>query len=218
MRRVEAAGSKALVVTVDLPVLGQRVADLRNRFTMPAHLALPNVVDDGRLVRVAPGEAASALAAHAAMQIDASLSWRDIAWLRSITSLPVVLKGILRPDDAVRAFDEGASAVVVSNHGGRQLDATPATADVLPRVAEAVAGRGELLVDGGIRRGTDVIRALALGARAVLVGRPILWGLAIEGEAGVTRALGILRDEADRALALCGCVSPSDVGPGLLWK
>ena len=217
VRRVEAAGCKALVLTVDLPVLGHREADSRNRFRLPAHLSLPNVVDEGRIAKLAQEEAASALAMHAASQIDPALTWKDVEWLRDQTSLPLVLKGILRPDDAVRAFQHGASAIVVSNHGGRQIDAVPATADALPRVIDAVGPRGEVLVDGGIRRGTDVVRALALGARAVLLGRPVLWGLAVDGEAGALRALTMLRDEIDRALALCGCPTPKHVTRDLLW-
>ena len=131
------------------------------------------------------------------------------SWLRKLTSLPLLVKGIVRADDAAHAIAAGASGVVVSNHGGRQLDASPATIDVLPRIADAVAGRGEVLLDGGIRRGADVIKALALGARAVLVGRPVLWGLAAGGRAGVAAALGILARELDLAMALCGC---PDVG------
>jgi 4-hydroxymandelate oxidase len=128
-----------------------------------------------------------------------------VSWLRSITKLPLLIKGIVRADDARRAIESGASGVVVSNHGGRQLDASPATIDVLARVVDAVAGRGEVLIDGGVRRGTDVIKAIALGARAVLVGRPVLWGLAAGGRAGVAAALGVLRRELDLAMALCGC-------------
>jgi 4-hydroxymandelate oxidase len=218
VRRVEAAGCRALVLTVDLPIVGNREADVRNRFHMPSHLSLPNMLDGGTLAKTMPGEAASALALHAASQIDPALTWKDVEWLRSQTSLPIVLKGILRPDDAVRAFDHGARAVVVSNHGGRQLDATPATAEALPRVVDAVSGRGEVLVDGGIRRGTDVVRALALGARAVLVGRPILWGLAVDGAAGATRALAMLREETDRAMALCGCACPEEVTGDLICR
>src|SRR5690606_27168368 len=137
--------------------------------------------------------------------LDPALTWRAVEWLRSITSLPVLVKGIVRADDASRAIEAGAAGVVVSNHGGRQLDASPATIDVLPRVVDAVAGRGEVLLDGGVRRGADAIKALALGARAVLVGRPVLWGLAAGGREGVATALALLRRELDLAMALCGC-------------
>jgi 4-hydroxymandelate oxidase len=137
-----------------------------------------------------------------------------VAWLRSITELPVVVKGIVRPDDALRAAEAGAAGVVVSNHGGRQLDTAPATIDVLPEVAGALAAHGhriEVLMDGGVRRGTDVLKALALGARAVLVGRPVLWGLATDGEAGAARVLRLLRDELDLAMALAGAPTIADV-------
>lgn len=204
VRRVEAAGCRALVITVDAPLLGRRERDVRNRFALPPGLGIENMHAEGYArVPARPGE--SGLAAYFAELLDPALTWDAIAWLRSITSLPVVVKGIVRPDDAVRAIDHGAAAIVVSNHGGRQLDASPATIEVLPRIAGALAGRGEILLDGGIRRGTDVIKALALGARAVLVGRPVLWGLAAAGRAGVVAALATLRRELDLAMALCGC-------------
>jgi len=154
-------------------------------------------------VSSAAGE--SGLAAYIAQLLDPSLTWEVVGWLRSITKLPVVVKGLVRGDDAVRAIEHGAAAVVVSNHGGRQLDSAPATIEVLPRIVDAVAGRGEVFIDGGVRRGTDVVKALALGARAVFVGRPVLWGLAHDGRAGVAGALAMLRRELDLALALCGC-------------
>jgi 4-hydroxymandelate oxidase len=137
--------------------------------------------------------------------LDASLTWRDVEWLRSTTSLPVVLKGICRADDARAAVEAGAAAIVVSNHGGRQMDTAPATIDVLPACADAAGGRVQVLLDGGVRRGLDVLKALALGATAVLVGRPVLWGLAVAGQEGVEHALGLLRQELDLAMALAGC-------------
>ncbi len=204
VNRVEAAGCRALVLTVDAPVLGRRERDVRNRFTLPAGLRIENMFASGygHLPEVA-GD--SGLAAYVAQQLDPALTWDAITWLRSITKLPVVVKGIVRADDARRAIEAGAAGIVVSNHGGRQLDASPATIDVLAPIADAVAGRGEIFVDGGIRRGSDVVKALALGARAVLVGRPVLWGLAAGGREGVATALGILRRELDAAMALCGC-------------
>ena len=144
-----------------------------------------------------------------------------MAWLRSLTELPLVVKGIVRPDDALRAADAGAAGVVVSNHGGRQLDTAPATIDVLPEIADALAAHGhpiEVLVDGGVRRGTDVVKALALGARAVLVGRPILWGLAAGGEAGVATVLRLLRDELDVAMALAGAPTVADITRDLVRR
>jgi len=204
VRRVEAAGCRALVLTVDAPLLGRREADVRNRFALPPGLGVQNLHAAG-YARLPGASGESGLAAYVAELLDPSLTWDAIAWLRSLTHLPLLVKGIVRPDDAVRAIERGAAGVVVSNHGGRQLDASPATIEVLPRIADAVAGRGEILLDGGVRRGADVIKAIALGARAVLVGRPVLWGLAAGGRAGVAAALATLRRELDLAMALCGC-------------
>ena len=144
--------------------------------------------------------------------MDLALSWRDLEELASECSLPVLVKGVLTAEDATLAVEHGAAGVVVSNHGGRQLDCVLASADALPEVVEAVAGRASVLVDGGVRRGTDVAIALALGADAVLVGRPALWGLAAAGEEGARRVLELLRDELELALALCGCASPAELG------
>jgi 4-hydroxymandelate oxidase len=206
VRRAEEAGCKALVLTVDAPFLGRRERDVRNAFALPRELKVKNLVPVGYgdLDSVI-GE--SGLAAYFASLIDPSLAWKDILWLRSLTKLPLAIKGIVRVDDARRARDEGASAVVVSNHGGRQLDGSPATLDVVGAIAEAVGGDVEVLMDGGVRRGTDVLKALALGAKAVLVGRPVLWGLAHDGEAGVSLVLEMLRRELDLAMALAGCPS-----------
>jgi 4-hydroxymandelate oxidase len=204
VRRVEAAGARALVLTADAPYLGRRERDVRNRFALPSHLGIENLHAAG-YARV-PGTAAdSGLAAYVADLLDPSLTWSALEWLRSLTKLPILVKGIVRADDARRAIDHGCAGVVVSNHGGRQLDASPATIRVLPQIVDAVAGRGEVFVDGGVRRGADVIKAIALGARAVLVGRPVLWGLAAGGREGVATALAILRRELDLAMALCGC-------------
>jgi 4-hydroxymandelate oxidase len=160
----------------------------------------------------------SDLASHFAVTSDTSLTWRDLAWLRGMSPLPIVLKGVLRADDARRAADHGVAAVVVSNHGGRQLDGAVASLDALPAVADAAGDRLEVLMDGGIRRGTDVLIALALGARAVLLGRPVLWGLAVAGEAGAAQVLTLLRDEVDLALALAGCTSPAEVSDSLIAR
>jgi 4-hydroxymandelate oxidase len=206
VQRVEEAGCQALMVTVDAPVLGRREQDMRNRFSLPVELVAANLTAAG-LGRLPTDGAGSGLASYFGALLDPGLTWDALDWLRSVTRLPVLVKGIVRPDDAVRAVEHGVAAVVVSNHGGRQLDTAPATIDVLGPIARAVAGRAEILLDGGIRRGTDVVKAIALGARAVLVGRPVLWGLAADGERGVTRVLEILRDELDTALALCGCPS-----------
>jgi 4-hydroxymandelate oxidase len=209
--RAEAAGCRAIVVTVDAPLLGRRERDVRNRFHLPAGLAVENMAAAG-YGDVERRALDSGLAAYVSEKLTQSLAWSDVAWLRSKTRLPVVLKGIVRPDDAVRAADHGASGIVVSNHGGRQLDGAPATATVLGPVADALAGRRvELFVDGGVRRGADVVRALALGARAVLVGRPALWGLALGGAEGVADVLAMLREELDVTMALAGCARIADV-------
>jgi 4-hydroxymandelate oxidase len=214
VERAEAAGYEALVLTADVPVLGSREADARNRFALPAGINPENLVShEDRAVQSADG---SGLARYFADHIDPALTWDDVDWLRSITALPVLVKGILRGDDAQLAVEHGAAGVIVSNHGGRQLDGVPAAIEVLRDVAEAVDGRAQVLMDGGVRRGTDIVKALALGASAVLIGRPVLWGLALDGEAGVRRVLETLRDELARALALCGCRALRDVTPGLL--
>jgi 4-hydroxymandelate oxidase len=204
VRRVEAAGARALVLTVDAPLLGRRERDVKNRFALPPHLGIENLHAAG-YARLPPASGDSGLAAYVAELLDPSLTWSAVEWLRSITRLPVLVKGIVRADDAVRAVEHGAAGIVVSNHGGRQLDASPSTIEVLPRIADAVGGRCEILIDGGLRRGADVIKALAYGARAVLVGRPVLWGLAAGGREGVVAALATLRRELDLAMALCGC-------------
>jgi 4-hydroxymandelate oxidase len=217
VRRAEAAGCEAIVVTVDAPQLGRRERDVRNRFHLPAGLAVENLLPAGYgAVERPPQE--SGLAAYFASLIDPALCWDDIAWLRGLTRLPLLLKGIVRADDAVRAVDVGAAGVVVSNHGGRQLDGAIATIDALPGIVEAVGGRIEVLLDGGIRRGTDVIKAIALGASAVCVGRPVLWGLAVDGQAGVEHVLGILRDELDLAMALCGAPNVGAIGRDLVVR
>ncbi len=217
VERAAAAGCTALVLTVDGPVMGTREADVRNRFHLPDGLTLGNVVGTGR-EDLDAAEGASGLTAYVASQLDPGLTWHDVDWLASLSDLPLVLKGILRADDAQTAVAHGAGGIVVSNHGGRQLDGAVATLDALPAVVAAVHGRCEVYLDGGVRRGTDVLKALALGARAVLVGRPALWGLAVDGSAGVSHALSLLGQELDQALALAGCPTLADVGPDLVWR
>jgi 4-hydroxymandelate oxidase len=220
VRRAEAAGCRALVLTVDAPLLGRRERDVRNRFRLPPGLAVANMLPEG-YGEVPSAVADSGLAAYVANLLNPALSWKDVAWLQSITELPVLVKGIVRPDDALRAADVGVAGIVVSNHGGRQLDTAPATIDVLPEIADALAASGhkiEVLMDGGVRRGTDILKALALGARAVLVGRPVLWGLAADGEAGAAWALRILRDELDLAMALAGTPTLADITRDLVRR
>jgi 4-hydroxymandelate oxidase len=204
VKRAEVAGCKAVVLTVDVPMLGKRERDVRNRFTLPAHLSLKNLLPAG-CQEFPKNIADSGVAAYVASLFESALTWKDIQWLAGLTKLPVIVKGILRTDDALRAIDHGASGIIVSNHGARQLDTTPSTISVLPEIVDAVAGAVEVYLDGGIRRGTDVLKAVAYGARAVLVGRPILWGLAVGGETGVKSVLELLRQEFDVAMALSGC-------------
>jgi isopentenyl diphosphate isomerase/L-lactate dehydrogenase-like FMN-dependent dehydrogenase len=185
-----AHGYSALVLTVDAPILGRREGAVRVGFHIPEEFEVAGDIFE---------------------DLDASASWRDLEWLAG-HGLPVVLKGVLSPDDARLAIEHGAAAVVVSNHGGRQLDGVPASIDALPRVGEAIAGRAEVLLDSGVRRGVDVLRALALGARAVLVGRPFIFGLAVAGEEGVADVLRLLREEVELGLRLLGCASVAEVG------
>ncbi|MFY1674537.1 alpha-hydroxy acid oxidase [Plantactinospora sp. WMMB334] len=207
--RAEAAGCTAVVLTADVPILGRRLRDLRNSFALPTDVVAANL-------RAGPTDRAhtvlagtSAVAAHTRAAFAPGLAWRDVAWLRARTRLPLVVKGILDPRDAVRAVEAGADAVVVSNHGGRQFDAAPPSIVALPPVVDAVAGRCEILLDSGIRSGTDVLRALALGASAVLVGRPLLWALAVGGGPGAAAALSLLGAELRDALTLAGCADPA---------
>lgn len=220
VERVEKAGCSALVFTVDAPLLGRRERDVRNRFGLPDGLNIENMLPAG-LEDLPAGVLDSGLSAYFASLLDPALTWRDIEWLRSITTLPIVVKGIVRGDDARRAADHGVDGIVVSNHGGRQLDTAPATidvlGDVLGAVLEAAGPDVEVLLDGGVRRGTDVVKALALGARAALIGRPTLWGLAAGGQPGVARVLELLRDEIDLAMGLCGCPTVGDITRDLLF-
>jgi 4-hydroxymandelate oxidase len=208
--RAAAAGASALVVTVDVPLLGRREADERNAFTLPDGVTMANLQKPEYQI-FPPGGAGSGLPRYIKAVWEPALTWDDLDWFASLSPLPVIPKGILHPQDAVLAFEHGAAAVIVSNHGGRQLDSAVASLDALPAVADAVAGRGEILVDGGVRRGTDVLKALALGARAVLIGRPVSWGLAVGGEAGVRHVLELLRAEIALDLMLCGLASPMEV-------
>jgi 4-hydroxymandelate oxidase len=205
--RAHRAGYRAIVLTVDAPILGRRERDARNAFTVPegftAHPARVASSGTGRW-------------ALSSLISQPSLCWRDLAWIRAAAPLPLVLKGIVRGDDAARAVDMGASAVWVSNHGGRQLDTAIPTAEALPDVVAAVRGRVPIIVDGGIRRGTDVVKALALGASAAAIGRPQLWGLASSGEDGVRRALEMIRDELALAMALTGCREVGEIDRSLV--
>ncbi|MFF8811390.1 alpha-hydroxy acid oxidase [Streptomyces pactum] len=211
VRRAEEAGCTALVVTVDSPVRGRHGRDERHGFhDLPPGLAAENMRD---LPGTAPGGAAVRPIA-----MSSALSWEHVRRLRDTTPLPVLLKGVLHPEDAQRAVAEGVDGLVVSNHGGRQLDAAPATVEALPRIVEAVAGRLPVLLDGGVRTGCDVAVALALGATAVAVGRPVVWGLAADGERGVRDVLEWFRSDFDQALALCGGTRPADLTADLVVR
>ncbi|XP_022091120.1 hydroxyacid oxidase 1-like [Acanthaster planci] len=204
IRRAEAAGFKALVVTVDEPMLGKRAHYQRREFGV-REILFPQVLRPGeRYIRDE-------------VPFSDSRTWDVILWLKRFTSLPIVLKGILTAEDAVEAVRHGAAGILVSNHGGRQLDGVPATIDVLAEIVDAVRGSGvEVYLDGGVRKGTDVLKALALGARAVFIGRPALWGLAYDGEKGVEKVLRILKEEFSLAMALSGCSSVADITSDLI--
>lgn len=205
-RRAADAGYGALMLTVDAPVAGQRPREMRAGFTLPQGLAPVNLSG-------LPGLAGGSLDRMMA----AGPRWADLEWLCAAAPLPVLAKGILHRGDAALAIAAGVAGIVVSNHGGRVLDGLPASVDALPGVAAAVAGRVPVLMDGGIRRGTDVLRALAMGADAVMIGRPAAWGLAVAGAMGVAHVLRLLRDELRIAMALCGCASLDDIGPALIF-
>lgn len=217
VRRAEAAGFEALVLTVDAPTHGARDRERRAGFVLPPGVAAVNLADLPQPLRQRQaGE--SALFDHLLHQ---AATWDDVTWLQGHTRLPLLLKGVLHADDARQAAALGVAGLIVSNHGGRTLDTAPATADALPRIAEALAGPSgggpALLVDGGIRRGTDVLKALALGAQAVLIGRPAVQALAAGGAQGVALAIRLLRDELEIAMAMTGCATLADIGPGVLW-
>lgn len=203
VERAAAAGYRALCLTVDAPFVGRRERDIRNCFGLPPGLRWKNLEAHGLDKMEAVGDG-SALKKYIENIWDAGLTWEAVEWLRDISPLPLVLKGVLTAEDARLAVAHGAQGIVVSNHGGRQLDGAVSTASVLSEIVEAVAGHVEVYVDGGIRRGTDVMKALALGARAVLIGRPYLWGLAADGESGVARVLELLRAELELGMGLSG--------------
>ena len=210
VQRAEAAGAEAIVLTVDAPGLGTRERDMRNRFTLPEGLVIENLTPLGK--GILPQVSGSGLAAYVRDNFKSDLGFADLDWLCGCTRLPVIVKGVCRGDDARRIAKRGAKGIVVSNHGGRQLDTAPATCEVLAQVVDVVGDTCEIYVDGGIRRGSDVLKAIALGARAVLIGRPILWGLSVTGEQGAMRVLEILRRELDEAMLLCGCTRLGDIG------
>jgi L-lactate dehydrogenase (cytochrome)/(S)-mandelate dehydrogenase len=234
-RRAQAAGYDALVLTIDNQLLGKRERDLVNGFTIPPRFSardlammatkLPWLLQMRRELSkltfgnyVRPNEPADikTLAGRMGSILDPGMSWRDVDWLRGLWKGPLVLKGVLHPDEARQAIDHGVDGVIVSNHGGRQLDGAVTSFTALPRVVEAVESRIPVLLDGGIRRGSDALKAVAMGASCCLIGRPQLWGLSVAGEAGVAHVLDILRQELDRAMGLCGISRIDQIGPWLI--
>lgn len=203
VRRAERAGYRAIVLTVDAPRFGHKERELRAGAELPSDLRFAHFEGEPDVLEHLEPKA---------------LSWEDVTWLRSLTNLPVVLKGILHPEDAALAVEHGAAGIVVSTHGGRQLDGVPAGVEALPAIVEAVGGRTEVYLDGGVRRGTDVLKALALGGRAVFVGRTVLWRLAVDGAAGVRHVLGLLREELELAMVLAGLPDLESVGADLVRK
>lgn len=216
IERAQRAGCRALVITVDTPVAPIRDRELRARFALPPGLTIANLQPSCERAAIRPG--ADHHSSSYVPLLDPTLTWDTVDWIRSLSTVPVILKGVLAAADAVLAAQRGIDALVVSNHGARNLDTAPATIQALPRVAEAVAGSMPILVDGGIRRGTDIVKALALGATAVLIGRPCLHGLAVAGAEGVADVLRLLQHELRTALMLCGIRRACEVGAEALWR
>lgn len=210
VRRAEAAGCEALVLTVDVPAPGLRENLTRAGFAVPYDMPRPHIAQDEAF------DDSNGWGVAAGRFLDRSLTWEDFGWLCEIANVPVWIKGVLRGDDALKAVKHGAAGIIVSNHGGRQLDTTIAPLDALPEIVAAVGDQVDMLMDGGVRRGVDVIKALALGAKAVLLGRAPLWGLAVNGEEGATDVLALLRAEIENAMVLCGCPSVNDIDQSLL--
>ncbi|KAH8418686.1 hypothetical protein KR222_010619 [Zaprionus bogoriensis] len=210
VHRAEQSGFKALVLTIDAPVFGQRRADVRNRFSLPDHLRLANL-DDERAKGVVSALGGSGLNEYVISQFDPSNTWQDVKWLRGKTRLPIVVKGVLTSEDAELAREYGCEGIIVSNHGGRQLDTTPASIEALPEVVNAVGNDLSVMIDGGIMQGSDMFKALALGAKMVFIGRPAIWGLACDGQRGVEQLLRILKEDFETTMALAGCRAIADI-------
>lgn len=210
IHRAERAGYKALVITVDVPIMGKREKDIRNQFTLPPNLSAKNLEPYG-IGQTNIRTRGSKIKNYTDLLFDKAVSWHDIAWIKTITKLPIILKGIMHREDAKHALDMQIDALVVSNHGGRQFDGAPSAMDVVHEIAETINKKIPILIDGGFRRGTDILKALALGADCVLIGRPILWGLACTGQKGVENVLEIYRNEVMEAMALSGCATIDEV-------
>jgi 4-hydroxymandelate oxidase len=213
-KRAQEAGYRALVLTVDAPRIGRRLRDIRNDFGVPPHIRAVNL--DAELMTSA--YEADGIAKHARQTFDQTITWADLAWLKGLTGLPLVLKGVLSPDDAELAVQHGVDAIIVSNHGGRQLDGAVPSLRALPAIVQRVAGRCPVLVDGGVRSGRDIFVALALGAASVLIGRPALWALAAGGSEGVAGLLAVLKDELENTMALAGRTTIDAITGSALWS
>ncbi|OIT36943.1 PREDICTED: peroxisomal (S)-2-hydroxy-acid oxidase GLO4-like isoform X1 [Nicotiana attenuata] len=207
VHKAESNGFRAIILTADTPRLGRREADIKNKLMISPRLR--NF--EGLITTEVVSDKGSNLEAYAAGTLDPSLCWKDIAWLKSITNLPILIKGVLTGEDAIKAVEAGVAGIIVSNHGARQLDYTPATISVLEEVVNAVQGKVPVLLDGGIRRGTDIFKALALGAKAILIGRPVVYGLATKGESGVKQVIEMLKNELEQTMALAGCCNVNDI-------
>ena len=214
VKLAEAAGYTGIVLTVDAPLYGKRIKELHHPITLPPEYEIKNIQNAGLNLKDIPS---SELTGHLASLLDPSITWSDIDWLRSITSLPLILKGIMNPKDMQIAITHDIEALIISNHGGRQLDTALSSIETLKLVRGLGNGKMEIILDGGIRKGIDILKALALGAKAVMVGRPILWGLAIGGEEGVKQVLNILKSELDLAMALCGYTSIDQINEEVLF-
>ena len=205
------------MVTVDTPLWGRREKDIRNGFHLPPGLSAINLLGSDRQ-GAQKGQQGAGMGQAFDWMLDASLSWKDLEWLRLQTKLPVLIKGVCRADDARKAVDHGLSGIIVSNHGGRQLDGAASSIRILPEIVDAVGQKTEIYLDGGIRSGQDVLKALALGAKSTFIGRPFLYGLGAGGEAGVTRSLEIIRKEMDITMALCGERDIKNIGPHTIYE
>ena len=215
IERAEKANCKALVITVDAPFLGRRERDIKNQFQLPAHLKICNLQSlEHSVLPDIKGQ--SGLANYFETLIDSSLNWNDIHWLKKNTRLPIYLKGILHPKDAALAVEYGIDGIIVSNHGGRQLDGSIASIDALPAIAKIVNHQIPIILDGGVRRGSDILKALALGAQCVGIGRPVIWGLNQAGQQGVEDVFDILQSELQLAMALAGCATIKDINNDIL--
>ena len=218
IKRVEKAGYSAIVLTVDAPFFGRRLADCRNKFSLPSGLKLANFqsLNESDIPSAPPANTdESGLFLYIMKQFDQTLTWDIINWIRTITTLPIVVKGILTPEDAEIALSYNVDGIIVSNHGGRQVDGVPNTIEALEKVCDQVNGRCPVFLDGGIRKGTDILKALSLGAKMVFIGRPVLYGLAVGGESGLNHVVDILKGELERSMALVGCTDVNRVPKSL---